>query len=145
MKTIHSFNDLRQYGINVLTGESCALSRRLLCDLTEAGRSLVIKALGIPDISLSADWNGGDAVGSMLLDRETLRTCAILALFQDPEVFEVWEDQRSIYFMGLTEEDLNRHKEEQAGRFDPSVDYLRTYRLFRNQDRNLHQMSGRIN
>ena len=55
MKTIRNLSDLRPFGIDLLTGESCALSRRLLCDVTEEGKSLILKALGLREISMAAD------------------------------------------------------------------------------------------
>ena len=44
MKTIHCWNDLSAYGIELLTGEACGLSYRLLCDVTAAGKKLIEKA-----------------------------------------------------------------------------------------------------
>ena len=48
MKTVTCFNDLAAYGIEPLTGEACGLGYRILCDVTERGRNVVGKALGIP-------------------------------------------------------------------------------------------------
>ncbi len=42
MKYIHDWNDLRAYGINYLTGEACAVGKRLLCDVNERGRAVVL-------------------------------------------------------------------------------------------------------
>ena len=42
-----------------LTGEACGLSYRILCDVTEAGRKTLAKALGIPNLTLPAAWNRG--------------------------------------------------------------------------------------
>ena len=147
MKTnvIHSLNDLRPHGINVLTGESCAFSRRLLCDVTKAGRDLILKALGIPDISLPSPWNGPwdnePVVGSILLDRETLQTICILALFEMPGTVEVWQEPDGT-FHGLDNERLSQW-EESAQRWQ-LTDTWRKYRTFGTMGRNQHQMSGRI-
>ena len=54
MKTISSWHDLEPFGVIFLTAESCALSYRYLCDLTAKGRKILIRTLGVPDISLSA-------------------------------------------------------------------------------------------
>ncbi len=139
---IHSLTDLRPHGINVLTGESCAFSRRLLCDVTKAGRDLILKALGIPDVSLSSPWNGPwdnePVVGSILLDRETLQTICILALFEMPGTVEVWQEPDGT-FHGL---DIVRlaQWEESDWRL---TDGWRKYRTFGSMGRNVHQMSGR--
>ena len=48
--TTYSQNDrrevLRELGIELLTGEACAYSMRLLCDLNEDGMMLINKAFG---------------------------------------------------------------------------------------------------
>lgn len=142
MNTIYSFNDLRFYGVNVLTGESCAFSRRLLCDVTAKGRDLVLKALGIPDISLSAPWNNywnsEPVVGSILLDRETLQTIIILALFGKEGTVEVWCDESGTFY-GLDEDRLEQYQNAKW----QSTDGWRKYRNFGTVGRNQHQMSGR--
>lgn len=142
MKTnaIYSLNDLNQFGINVLTGESCALSRRLLCDVTQEGKDLIIKALGVQDIELAQDWNGGNAIGSILLERETLETCGVLALLEEYQ--EVWVNERG-HIHGFTEENLLRYEENKE---HLDMDKWRKYRKFGRQvgGRNVHQMSGRI-
>lgn len=142
--TIHSLSDLKQFGINVLTGESCALSRRYLCDVTQEGKNLVMKALGVNDISLAPDWNGHDAVGSILLERDTLETCGILALLDEPDIKEVWVESISGHMRGATQEDIELYKENAT--LTGSHPNWRIYRKFgieRRGDRNIHQMSGR--
>ncbi len=141
--TIHSFNDLKQFGIDILTGESCALSRRLLCDVTEEGRNLVIKALGVPDISLSAPWN--DGVGSILLERDTLKTLCILALFEDKNCLEVWEFKKDGSFHGLDLENLGLWNDYDKNENADNYEKIRKYKLFNSKDRNVHQFSGRVN
>lgn len=136
-KTIRSLSDLRPYGINLLTGESCALSRRLLCDVNEHGKSLILKALGLREISMAADWNGGDAIGSILLDRETLQTITILALFEDESTIEVWEDGGA--FSAMDAETLHYYNNA-----DPTItENIRKYRIPNRTGRNVHQMTGR--
>jgi hypothetical protein len=44
MIVVESLRDLEQFGIIALTGEADALNYRILCDLTEQGRSLVAEA-----------------------------------------------------------------------------------------------------
>ena len=58
-------------GIIPLTGESCGLGYRILFDVTEQGRAVIGRWLGIPDIKLAESWNRGSDddphVGSILL------------------------------------------------------------------------------
>jgi hypothetical protein len=58
MKSIRNWKDLEQYGIFPLTGEACAISARLLCDLNKNGEKLIKEFLGIPQNATLADnWN----------------------------------------------------------------------------------------
>lgn len=78
---INGWNDLTQFGINALTGESCAYSMRLLCDLNEDGVDLMRQFLGLPATvgmeelysQFSSNWNSrvGDkpAIASIMLPR----------------------------------------------------------------------------
>ena len=76
MKTIGSWNDLRAHGIEVLTGEACGLSYRILCDVTARGKATIEKALGVRELRLPEGWNRGEEgdphVGSILLAPELL-------------------------------------------------------------------------
>ena len=138
--TIHNLSDLREFGINLLTGESCAFSRRLLCDVTQAGKDLIIQALGVQDISLCNSWNGGDAIGSILLERDTLLTCAILALLKVSGTVEVWETQDG-WLSAMDKATLQLYIDN-----DYESEGVRKYRMFSIgsiDGRNVHQMSGR--
>lgn len=50
MLTIQSNRDLEQFGIVMLTGESCAYSKRILCDLTQTGYHIFCKCFGLQPI-----------------------------------------------------------------------------------------------
>jgi len=60
MQKITCWDDLRPYGIAILTGEACGLSYRILCDVTERGKQTIQKALGITSLGLPDNWNHGD-------------------------------------------------------------------------------------
>lgn len=47
MLTIQSNRDLEQFGIVMLTGESCAYSKRILCDITQTGYKIFCKCFGL--------------------------------------------------------------------------------------------------
>src|SRR5271157_4753075 len=67
-----NYNNLREYGINPLTGEACPFGVRILCDLTERGRKIVCDLLGIgyttipPAGVFSDNWNSGSRYSCMI-------------------------------------------------------------------------------
>lgn len=83
MLIVRSWNDLRNFGIDCLTGEACGLSLRLLCDLTDQGQRIVEKALDVK-IQPPEAWNHGDPphVGCIMLPLEMLTPLTIFALLE---------------------------------------------------------------
>lgn len=65
-RLLRNFSDLREFGINPLTGEACPWSQRLLCDLNERGRRIVLDMLGCDIGPLPHNWNGGAEFSMML-------------------------------------------------------------------------------
>lgn len=80
MKVINNWHDLEPYGIKALTGEACALSMRLLCDVNRSGLNLMERALGGVSITPNPDWNGHDAIGSLLIPYDMFESIAVIAL-----------------------------------------------------------------
>ena len=84
MLKVNCLNDLCQFGIDPLTGEADALSYRVLCDLTKAGRDLVCEAFGIRPEGLAENWNHGSDkephVASIMLAHDAWRQIGPLAL-----------------------------------------------------------------
>jgi hypothetical protein len=84
MKT---FQGLEDFGINILTGERCAFSMRLLCDMNADGVALVQDFLGLPVMSsFEKNWNsfvnGQEAVASIMLTREMIPGLIRFAIFR---------------------------------------------------------------
>lgn len=83
---VHTFGDLVQFGIDALTGESCAFSMRLLCDVNADGAALLADYLGLTTAAFQDNWNstvnGQPAVGSVMLDRDCLSRLATFAAFR---------------------------------------------------------------
>jgi hypothetical protein len=79
--------DLRRFGIDPLTGEACGLGYRILCDVTEAGRKVLARMLGIPDLKVAEAWNRGSTeaphVGSVMLSMEMFVPLAVFALLEN--------------------------------------------------------------
>lgn len=85
-RPVHSFGDLKQLGIGCLTGESCAFSMRILCDVNEDGKELLADFFGMSDIQLEKNWNSyvGDkpAIGSIMLVHDVVEKIAQFAFFR---------------------------------------------------------------
>jgi hypothetical protein len=84
--SVSGFKGLTQFGINSLTGESCAYGMRMLCDVSDDGRALLADYFGMPSISLEPNWNSvvGDqpATGSIMLAHDIVRSLAQFAFFR---------------------------------------------------------------
>jgi len=143
MKCINCWNDLREFGIVPLTGEACGLSYRLLCDVTERGKRLLEKAMGVDEIKLADNWNNDDKsphVGSIMLPNSVIPFIGIFALLERG-CREVWIDkQDSLFGIEATDSDeaVESFKKYHEG-------LLRRYSFEGTAgDRNQHVMSGRV-
>lgn len=138
---IYSWNDMAQFGLNVLTSEACAYSMRLLCDVNEDGKALLADYLGMPDIHLADPWNsqvnGQPTVGSVMLAREMLLPLARFVLFKHGALALVEQEDGSV--LGLFSTDrLDRYLEL-------GFNVLRNYSGAQPHQgsRNTHQFTGR--
>jgi hypothetical protein len=142
MRRISCWNDLAPSGIIPLTGESCGLGYRILFDVTEQGRAVIGRWLGIPGFKLAEPWNrGSDSdphVGSILLSPESLIPLSAFALFA-AGYSEVWLIQQGV--IGLNGDDSAQNREWARAHYKPT-------RILKPQgtagERNVHQMSGRV-
>lgn len=85
MRTIDRLIDLRDFGFDLLTGEACQLSYRLLLDVTEEGARIFRLAYGLPSNCRLADaWNRGTdeepSVGSVMLPRDAWKMLGLFCL-----------------------------------------------------------------
>jgi len=138
MKTIASWDHLRPYGINVLTGEACSLMYRLLCDVTERGKHVIEKCLSC-ELKPPENWNSG-AIGSVMLAPEMLVPIAVFALLED--------DCREVYLIDNAVVGIEQGDAEEDVAHLLAIHQDRVRRRFAyhgpHQDRNQHQMSGRV-
>jgi hypothetical protein len=144
MKSIDSWNDLKPYGVIPLTGESCGLGYRLLCDLTAPGKKVLEKCFGTPNLNLPVSWNRGSEkaphVGSILLTHGMLQPLAVFALLESG-CKEVYLVKDSVYGIEAADEptvieDVKRWSQ---------VDYARRLAYSGTAgDRNVHEMTGRV-
>lgn len=148
---INCWRDLEPLGINMLSGESCAFAMRLLCDVNETGRDLIVDYLGLPyDALLARPWNSRvndqPSVGSILLHRDSLLQLAAFALTRDGAMAIV---NTNIGIIGLyTQELIERYTEMLAAWPETHAKWTlnRNYRVLGHPhegSRNVHAMTGR--
>jgi hypothetical protein len=156
MKTVGCFNDLWHHGIRCLTGESCRLGARLLCDLTPRGVATLCDFMGLHyergKNAFCEPWNGSGAVASVMLTRDMVPMLGVWALLNDPacvgDVYLVTEKNGSRYA-------LRGQAGDKAGEMDIYVDwsakdggFARVFRVATSQPgagtRNEHAMTGRL-
>lgn len=145
MKTIRCWDDLRPYGIVVLTGEACGLGYRILCDVTEPGKKVLEKALEVARLHLHENWNRGPTedphVGSIMLAPELLVPVGVFALLENG-CSEVWLTKgRSL--VGLESDDSSQVVENFRQVYAENLTRRFAYRGTAG-DRNVHAMTGRV-
>lgn len=155
---IYSLNDLRQFGIEPLTGEADGTNcRRILCDFTTAGRRLLASVFGIPFESFhgAEPWNNGSAddphVGSILLTTDLVPLLGIVALldrgytvgsfYKTDEDAKDYFDADGVYGFAAHEKDDLQTQLALANEVGWAM--RQYYRHGTAGDRNVHQMSGR--
>ena len=111
MKTV-SYSNLPDLGINPLTGEACAFSMRILCDLDEIGVSLIKEYLGLAhDTTFQKNWNssvgGHPAVAAVMLERSMFPALVRFALFRQGYRY-VLQEEGGTNATGFNDEDQRR-------------------------------------
>lgn len=154
MKTanFHSWTDFKEFGINYLTGESCAYGMRALCDVSNKGRETLCSFLGLPyDTAFAENWNSmvGDdpAIGSMLIPRGLFKELARYIAFHvlnHAYVLEQADGSVHSYPEGYMEAHgltIEKARDLLAGSWytNPAVGRSGTV-----GGRNVHAMSGRV-
>lgn len=148
---IHGWSDLKQFGINSLTGESCAFSMRLLCDLSEEGTDLMSEFFGLPrnDASLcfAPPWNSrvGDdpSIASIMLPKGIFDDLCRFALLAVSKV-DVVIKQPDGSWCGYSE--LTNDVEtmlETLVRKDGWLRFTNPHRAGTDGSRNVHAFTGR--
>jgi len=82
LRSITCWDDLRAYGIDLLTGEACGLAMRFLCDVTVQGRTLIEGFLSVKLVD-DSNWNNGRHevnVASVMLPRSIFSDLAAYVL-----------------------------------------------------------------
>lgn len=140
MKTVADWSALGEFGIVVLTGEACSLMYRILCDLTARGKRIIERCLSVEITSES--WNSGSKddphVACIMLTQEMIVPLAVFALLESG-CREVWVTDCAA--IGIEADDTQEEVERMKQVYQPRrrFAYHGPY-----QDRNQHQMSGRV-
>lgn len=142
---IRSWLDLKPFGITYLTGESCGLGMRVLCDLDEDGKELVEAFLGnTTEVRPGTNWNCG-GIGSVLLPHSILLELACFAILHtgDCSVAVRLDDHGTA--LGFSREEWKEASAERLDNLRAAYGRLRTYQANGTAGtRNVHTMSGRV-
>ena len=79
MKAVFNWNDMKQFGIDFLTGEPCGFNIRGLCDLNKRGRKLVADFFGLDPQMFAEHWNNDGEV-CVMLSYSVLRDLAVFCM-----------------------------------------------------------------
>lgn len=141
-------NNLYKIGIDILTGEACGLSMRLLCDIDNHAQTLINNFLGGIDF-LAPGWNS-DNKKSLMLTRNFLHDIEIFSLASQYDYVVLFEHSYNnreycAYFNNVDYDEcyqgLISHLEEYKHKI------IRIYNrsgTARGGLRNQHEYSGRI-
>jgi hypothetical protein len=146
---IHGLAGLEYFGIKPLTGEACAYSQRVLCDVNESGRALLAEYFGTPDLALASPMNSTvknePSVGSIMLTRDSWNGLAKFAVFYTGGLAYCESGVQGV--TGIFSYEL-------LARYEAFATELHGVSLTRNHartsdsplvgSRNIHQMTGRV-
>lgn len=143
MVTIKDLNQLKKYGINFLTAESCAYSLRLLLDLNEDGVRIISRWLGGNlNFTKGSNWNprvnNKPALASILLSRQSIDSLIAFILYDVEKCYAIHLDKYEQ--TGLSKEEFERLSEEQQSNF--RINWALQSEHVKN-GRNIHQFTGR--
>lgn len=146
---LRQWSDLEQFGIHCLTGEACAFSMRLLCDVNEDGLALLADFWGVPELEAAPPMNHTvnkkPAIGSVMLARSCFHDLAHFAFFADGALayYDANANERT-----YGQELIGIYSEDRLKQYvDNNMNLRRNHALASRQprvgSRNVHQATGR--
>jgi len=144
--TIHDFlKFLREHGFIWVTGESCAFSMRILFDMTEFAKDIMIDYLGGNcEFRKGSNWNGSDGQKySVMIERHSILPLAIfIARKKYLYVVEMFHqnNKEEPYQVICT----NHEKDLELIKKTYHDQHMVFHKRKDGGSRNQHQMSGRI-
>jgi len=146
----YDFSDyLKSIGINILTGEACGLSMRLLCDIDDKAQRLLSDFFGGVEFK-SSGWNSYEKK-SIILTRSTLNDIIIYSVCEQyPIVIKCSYKNKRDRFETNHLRGLNSR--EELEKIKPHYDRIHNgnFRVFYSSGtsasgmRNRHEFSGRV-
>jgi len=116
---VKSYNDLRQFGFDYLTGEACNIMLRGLWDVTQKGKEIFCHAFGLPNnIAFAQPYNTGNpkdpSVGSVFISKESLHQIIVIAMFHcgAKEVVKFGEEYHGFTANDLKDDAIGKYPEE---------------------------------
>ena len=150
-KRLRDWRDLEQYGIEPLTGESCGIGIRLLCDLSPDGVALMEEFLSVSlDGTGNNSWNHSGIEGwkSIMLPRSMFQQLAAFCLLLEGFTWAVAVNWRSEFASAFYVEGIPDDEAMEQFRDAANQVYEGQWHCWRNNGtaglRNLHQFSGRV-
>lgn len=153
--SIDRFYAMSVLGIQPLTGEACALSMRMLCDVNAEGRQLLSDYFGIPNLEMAPPMNSRvdeqPSVGSIMLPRQSWPEIARFGLFMKGALalYERDTAETTVYrgccqIVGIFSEE--RVQEYVKAGLELAYNPLKPHvgENVRVGSRNVHQMTGRV-
>ena len=142
MKTVRNVRDLKEYGINGLTGEACGVGMRLLCDIGPKAERILGELFGGVQFVKTA-WNGQDgAKKSAMLPHSLFADIAAYCLLSEDGFDVVITRPDFGLATGFSREEWEKIR---AGTGFSNLKYSRIYAGKGTAGmRNRHEMSGRI-
>jgi len=138
---------LDSLGIDVLTGEACGLSMRLLCDANGAGQALLDDFFG--GVSLKYEGMNDRYSKVVLLPREVLKPLVVYGLVKQGHLMvELQHTKETYQLMCYPNWEAWRLDREEYGQQWQDMDY--SWRAYSADGtapgglRNVHAMSGRV-
>ncbi|GMU20590.1 MAG: hypothetical protein AMXMBFR13_06870 [Phycisphaerae bacterium] len=145
MKTVFNWSDLKQFGVNLLTGEACGIGIRVLCDLDKRGRALVSEFFGLDPGMFAENWNTGGEC-SVMLPYSIIADLAVYAMLRSGCRAVITLKDRPEIHGAETQAELEQFKRimEDENQYPKVERYYRAGGTAPGGMRNVHEMSGRI-
>ena len=157
-KHMEGIRDLKEYGFDLLTGEACGISMRLLIDVSPEAVKILEEFLSVQFTEENNSWNHGGQDGwkSIMLSRNMIDDLLVFVLCREfPYVIKVQHKEAAFtafHVRGFPDKESFEEFKERANRLyttqDEHGDTVYHYRVYYSTEtygtRNRHEFSGRV-
>lgn len=142
VKILKNWEQLEEYGINALTGEACGYAMRLLCDLNEDGKKLMVNFFGGNiEFRENSNWNskvnGKEAIASIMLTRRMFEDIAKFCLLTIDNFTYVHTANTGFGYNVIYGANQNLNERSMINKITHTI-------LNTGKERNVHTFSGRM-